>query len=187
MYDGTHVASQIPKIKDYFTELLVKENFNTVIEIGTQMGGLTYIINDIIKENNLGTVIHTFDIINRDFVVSECSKRGIKFHNMDEYTDEFKDLVVQLINEGGKTLVACDGGNKTYEFNMYSNFLKGGDIIMAHDYSYDEEYFNTYMKNKIWNWFEISYKHIEEAVIKNNLIKYDKVNFDDAAWACFSK
>ena len=26
MYDDTHVASQIPKIKDYFTELLVKEN-----------------------------------------------------------------------------------------------------------------------------------------------------------------
>jgi len=96
-------------------------------------------------------------------------------------------LVTNMISNGGKTLVLCDGGNKINEFNFYSDFIKNGDIIMAHDYSESTEFFNENINEKIWNWMEITYDDIKESVEQNNLVKYEKINFDNAVWCCFQK
>ena len=55
-YNGIHTTQQVPNIKSYFESLLKEENFDVIIEIGTSFGGLTQIIDDIIKENNLKQV-----------------------------------------------------------------------------------------------------------------------------------
>ena len=64
---------------------------------------------------------------------------------------------------------------------------KKGDVIMAHDYSESVEFFNENINEKIWNWMEITYDDIKESVVENNLVKYEKINFDHAVWCCFQK
>lgn len=187
MYQELHMTQQIPNIKHYFEILLKNEKFNTIIEIGTSLGGLTYIINDICVENKLEKKIHTFDNNHKDFVENNLISRNIQYHIMDETSEEFQNFVKNLILNGEKVLILCDGGNKISEFNTYSQYMKPNDFIMAHDYSIDKTEFEENINNKIWNWFEIEYKDIENSIVGNNLLEYDKINFKNAAWACYYK
>lgn len=187
MYKQLHMTQQVPNIKDYFEVLLKNERFNTIIEIGTSLGGLTYIINDICDENHLEKKIHTFDNSYKDFVENHLNIMNIQYHILDETSNEFQETIKDLIINGGKTLILCDGGNKVSEFNTYSKHIKIGDFIMAHDYSIDQKEFEEKIKNKIWNWFEIEFAEIKDSIFNYNLLEYDKINFKDAAWACYYK
>ena len=187
LYDGKHTTQQVNDIDKYFNELLIYENFDTIIELGTSLAGLTYIIDDILTKNNLKKNIHTFDFSYRDYVENELNKRNCRYYILDEFTLIYEDTVSNLIKNGGKTLVLCDGGNKIDEFNKYSKYLKNGDFIMAHDYAYDEKTFLFDIKDKVWNWFEISYKDINESILSNNLNEYSKINFKNAVWCCYVK
>lgn len=187
LYQGKHTTQQVHNIKNYFTFLLTEEKFDVIIEMGTSLGGLTYILDDIVKEYNLPHNIHTFDIGYRDYVETFLKERGCVYHILDEHDDIFKETIIDLLSNHGKALLLCDGGYKIEEFNRYSEFLKSGDIIMAHDYSKNSDVFNTKINNKIWNWCEITYKDIEQSVIKNNLSEYEKIDFSYAVWCCFYK
>ena len=91
-----------------------------------------------------------------------------------------------MIENSGKVLVLCDGGNKVREFNIISDFLKPGDVIMAHDYAPNRQVFENKYKNKLWNWFEIQDRDIQDAVDSNNLKDYH-TEFNDVAWVCKTK
>jgi len=186
-YNGIHTTQQVSDIKTYFNSLLKEENFDVIIELGTSLGGLTYILDDIIKENNLNHNIHTFDIGYKDYVEKQLNERGCVYHILDERDEIYKATVVNLMKTNGKVLLLCDGGNKIEEFNRYSEYLKSGDVIMAHDYCHDRDLFENEIKNKIWNWFEISFSDIENSIKDNNLSLYSKVDFKNAVWACYQK
>jgi cephalosporin hydroxylase len=186
-YLGKHTTQQVKTIKSYFELLLEQENFDVIIEIGTSFGGLTYILSDIVQEKNLKNNIHTFDIGYRDYVEKELNDRNVIYHILDERDEVFKSTVVDLLTNHGKSLLLCDGGNKVEEFNRYSPFLKNEDIIMAHDYCHNYDTFINEMKDKHWNWLEISYSDIEESIKTLNLKEYSKTDFKFAAWACFQK
>jgi hypothetical protein len=62
--------------------------------------------------------------------------------------------------------------------------LKKGDIIMAHDYSKNYEYFEQHIKNKIWNWCEITETHIQTSSQINNLVPYMEDEFASVVWVC---
>mgnify|MGYP003332882905 FL=1 len=186
-YNGIHTTQQVPNIKSYFESLLKEENFDVIIEIGTSFGGLTQIIDDIIKENNLKHNIHTFDFSHKDYVENQLKERNCFYYIMDEREDDFKNAVKNLIGTTEKVLLLCDGGNKIDEFNTYSKLLKVGDVIMAHDYAYNEQVFLDEMKDKYWNWFEINYDDIKSTVESCGLTEYNKTNFKYAAWACYQK
>ena len=187
LYQNLHTTQQVPFIKEYFEKLLIDQQFDTILEIGTSLAGLTYIIDDICKENNLKKNIVTFDISYRNYVENYLKERDIEFVVCDENDPKIKQMIIDLISEGGKTLVLCDGGNKIQEFNYFSNFLKPGDIIMAHDYCVDDETFEHKIKDKTWNWFEIKYSDIQTSVENNKLTEYDLVDFKDAVWCCYKK
>jgi cephalosporin hydroxylase len=187
MYQGIHMTQQIPNIKTYFEFLLKNEKFNTIIEIGTSSAGLTYIIDDICVENDLEKNIHTFDNSYKQYVNDNLKDRNIPFYVMDENSEECITLIKELISNGGKVLLLCDGGNKITEFNYYSQHIKVGDFIMAHDYSIDKIEFEKKINGKIWNWLEIEYENIESSIIGNNLLEYNKLDFKESAWACFYK
>lgn len=186
-YQDEHTVSQVPGVERYFEKLLINEKFNTIIEIGTQYGGLTYIISDIIKNNNLNSNLYTLDFVHYDWVEKESKIRNFNYINLDERSDEFLNTVTDLIENGEKTLVLCDGGNKIEEFNRYSKFLKQNDFIMAHDYSKNEDFFQKEINNKIWNWLEIQLSNISESVNSQNLVEYHKVDFWEVVWCCFEK
>lgn len=187
LYQGLHTTQQVENIKDFFEQLLEKENFDIIIELGTSFGGLTYIIDDIVKEKRLTHNIHTFDFSYKPYVNDYLVERGCVYYTLDEREEIYKETVVGLLKNNGKSLLLCDGGNKVQEFNRYSEFLKPGDVIMAHDYCYDLTTFEKEIKNKFWNWFEISFLDISDSVKNYNLDNYKSVDFKNAAWACFQK
>lgn len=93
-------------------KLLTEEKFKTIIELGTGNGALTSFFQQF-------ALTWTYDIKNgQDVLDDHLLQSVIKSH----------------IEQGGKTLVFCDNGNKKREFAIYSQFLKKGDHILIHDY-----------------------------------------------------
>ena len=92
--------------------------------------------------------------------------------------------VKDFIQSTGNTIVLCDGGNKIAEFNILSEFLKSGDIILAHDYAFDNATFRSEIKGKYWNWHEISESDILPCIKQYNLKSYMKETFEKAVWVC---
>lgn len=177
---------QNPKALDVFEDFFDKnQDIELVIEIGSAWGSLSMFLKDQCDKINSKFV--TYEIIknrkqqllnNRHF-----ASRNIDMRICNIFEGENMDEVKRMILNSGKTLVLCDGGNKVREFNTISNFLKAGDIIMAHDYAPNREIFNKKYKDKIWNWFEIKDADIQDAVDTNNLKNYH-IEFNDVAWVC---
>jgi hypothetical protein len=81
----------------------------------------------------------------------------------------------------------CDGGCKKCEYNAIAPLLKNKDIIMAHDYSPNLEYFEQHMRDKIWNWMEINDNDINEISKKYNLVSFQQELLLNIAWNCKQK
>jgi len=178
----------------------LKALFNTirpaqVIELGTDRGGLSLIIRDLLDEVGLHeSTVRTCDrnpdsiaIWNQD-VGSKPIGARIECRQLDFWVEEklHKDIV-EYISRPGPTIVMCDGGNKPREFCAAARYIKVGDIIMAHDYAPDHAYFATYINNKIWNWHETWDAHLMGACQQYNLRPYMAEVFRDVVWACKQK
>lgn len=178
-----------------FMELLSKTSPKRVIEIGTFHGGLTLIIKDILNSLSLdNTAIYTYDINNEHYLEDLVNQErltniNIYKHNLfsGDYLKLIDNNIQNIISDEGTTILLCDGGCKKCEFNLLSEYLKSGDIIMAHDYAPNKEYFEEHMRDKIWNWHEIQDSDIQDSIINNNLQPYMREEFLTVAWACFQK
>jgi cephalosporin hydroxylase len=164
-----------------------------VLEIGTSYGGLTLLVRDLLDEIGLTDCdFRSYDVMETNrFHLEEAIKNGAKVdfriknvfnHQYDALVevDEMKDYIQQT----GPTIILCDGGSKKNEFNILSPYLKEGDIIMAHDYSPNSEYFEEHINNKVWNWLEIQDSDIQESVEKYNLEPFMQENFQQVVWVC---
>ena len=165
---------QRPEVIDVFTSLILTNNPSTIIEIGTFAGGLTLILRDILDILKLEHCqIYTYDVSNPMWLLDQIKNNNIKNINVNvtnlfdqsylKLLDETKDAEIKsLIQSSGRTILLCDGGCKKCEFNILSQYLKPDDIIMAHDYAPNSDYFEQNMRNKIWNWHEIQDSDIIE-------------------------
>ena len=185
------MAMQHQLVEEKFTKLIVNLKPSKVLEIGTSAGGLTLMIRDILDNNGLeSTKLLSYDINDPVYLrhyVDSGSNIDIKVENV--FNHQYDNLqngseVIDFISSEGTTLVLCDGGSKKNEFRVLSDFLKIGDVIMAHDYSPNEEYFQQHVNNKIWNWLEIQDSDIEEACLKNNLTPFMQEDFNQVVWVC---
>lgn len=176
-----------------FEELLGIIKPSRILEIGTFHGGLTLMISDILNNLKLyDTVIRTYDINNQEFLKPLVKDRKIEIftENLfnDNYTnfinDEAKTNIYNFIQGLGTSMILCDGGCKKCEFNLISPLLKQHDVIMAHDYAPNQQYFDASMKHKIWDWLEIQDNDINTCVLKNNLIPFHQDLAQLAAWCC---
>ena len=95
-----------------------------------------------------------------------------------------KQDVIDFVQQDGLTIVLCDGGWKIGEFKIFSKLIKDGDYILAHDYSISKEIYESEIKDKIWNWCEITESDIQESVTENNLKFYNQDKFSQAVWVC---
>jgi len=186
---------QCPGVIEAFRILLEQEKPTQVLEIGTAHAGLTLIIRDILDEIGLvETPIHTYDISADGEPLEYDIKKGarIKFSKENLFNHLYDNLldplgpngVVEYIQRPGGSLVLCDGGCKRCEVNILSKFLKIGDVIMAHDYAPDAEYFERHIKGKIWDWHEIQDSDIQEAVDKYHLQPCLQEEFLKVVWVC---
>jgi cephalosporin hydroxylase len=160
-----------------------------ILEIGTAHGGFIMFLKTICNDLELDTDIRTYDIESRDTYPSIINY-GIDLRIENIFTEGFLDVdseVKDYISQDGTTLVLCDGGYKIGEFNVLSKYIKIGDFIMAHDYAENSEVFEEKIKNKLWNWHEISDSEINDATIENNLSIYNKDTFENVLWTCRQK
>lgn len=162
-----------------FEKLFAEENIVRVIEIGTATGGFIRAVRDLTNAE-----IITYDVIETKHKAT-LEENNISVNVQSVFEDY--DTVEEYISGKGQTLVLCDGGNKIKEFEVFSRILKSGDIIMAHDYSRDENLYQAYIKNHVWRWCEIQYKDIALSVSQNNLEPYMTDEFQEAVWTCWKK
>jgi len=180
-----HEAQQNHYAYEAFYNLLNTTQPSRILEIGTAMGGFTMFLRLICNDLNLNTDILTYDINDRGYKFLEENNVNVKIENIfyDNYS-AVKQEVIDYIQQDGTTIVLCDGGYKIGEFNILSNYIKQGDIIMAHDYASNNEYFQENINMKFWNWLEIQDSDIQESVEKNNLKPFMKEEFTQAVWVC---
>lgn len=182
------IISQHQNVSDKFKKLFSEYKPTRVLEIGTADGGLTLLIRDLLDDMGLnGTTIRTYDINEQKNLKSK--NRDIEVITKNVFNQTYSDLnnpdeIGEFIKSEGRTLVLCDGGNKKNEFRVISKFLKKGDIIMAHDYAPNLNYFNENIKNKIWNWLEIQDSDINESCLTHNLKPYMEDEFRSIVWVC---
>lgn len=186
---GNFVAQQNHNAFKRFYKFLETDRPSRILEIGTGLGGLTRFLDLCVKELKLDTKIISFD-------VNECSWHqemvddGIDVRIENIFSEDYSHIdetIVNFIQEEGLTIVLCDGGDKTSEFNCISKHLKVGDIIMAHDFAPNRQYFENYMNRKIWNWMEIQDSDIDECCEKEKLVPYMEGEFLSVAWVCKRK
>ena len=158
-----------------------------IIELGTYHGGLSVFLGLYCFMNNIKFI--TYDLepfvnnIEKVKNIFETLKIDYRVKNINEYKDE----IITEIKKEGMTLLLCDGGDKINEFNTFSQHIKINDIIMAHDYAKDLNFFNDHIKNKLWNWHEIQHSQIEKACVDNGLVDFMSDEFENAVWVCKRK
>ena len=162
-----------------FEKLFAEENIVRVLEIGTATGGFIRAVRDLTNSE-----IVTYDIKETKHKAT-LEDNNITVNVQSAFEDY--EFIEDYISRKGQVLVLCDGGDKPKEFSIFSKMLKSGDIIMAHDYSYDENLYQAYIKNHVWRWCEIQYKDIALAVSENNLEPYMTDEFQEAVWTCWKK
>jgi hypothetical protein len=166
-----------------------------IIEMGSDRCGLCLIMRDLLDEAGMvnSEVFacdfnkDTTEIFNRDIGPMEQSKR-IEYNELNFWVNgQLNPLIINHIQRPGPTILLCDGGDKPREFNAAANFLKIGDVIMAHDYAPDNGYFQAHINNKIWNWHETWDAQIASAYTRCNLKPYMAEEFRQVVWVCARK
>jgi cephalosporin hydroxylase len=175
-----------------FNELILKVRPSKVLEIGTAGGGTIAYIRDTLDKNEMSkTQVKTFDIKEHKWY-DDLRNRNIDVVIENIFSKSYRELekphlIKPFIESEGVTLVLCDGGSKINEFRLLSQFLKSGDIIMAHDYIDTKENYEMNYKNKIWNWREIGIEHVDPVCIQYELEPYMQDFFNSAVWVCRRK
>lgn len=162
-------AIQVWGVTDVFKELQEKHKFDLVFEFGTDYGGLTNALAEV-----MNVEIHTFDINATRFKNYHPSL--INFYNLNIYEnwENIKELLDTLYGAGSKVLFLCDGGDKKHEFNVVSQWLRPGDCIMVHDYFPDAHAFSEGTGR--WNWWEF------DEPVQDPTLKKTFGDFDNFVW-----
>lgn len=175
--------AQVPPTLEFLNKVIQENNFKHIIEIGTNRGGLSIWLNDFKKNDCKFT---TFDITDQYLQFSPQAE-GIDFRIGDCFSSAL-DQIKKLITQDGQILLLCDGGNKNFEFNIFSNFLKSNDVIMCHDFIDDDETYTSVQKKYNWQTApESSYESIKDSVKSNNLSPYLYDDAKNSIWGCFKK
>jgi hypothetical protein len=177
--DGLHISQPINALQELGS---VINSFDTIIEIGYYMGGLTYWF---FKNKKETAKVISYDITDGYRVKYESD---IQFITKDCFASE--NEIKDFIQSSGKTLLFCDGGYKEHEFNVFSKYLKKDDVIMLHDYYDDEqpEGYNSFAESAGWIYpYESKYSNIKKSVIENNLEKFKYEEFRKVLIGSFTK
>ena len=159
---------QNPKAFEIFIDFFDShKDLDLIIEIGSGFGGFTSFLYE--QSTKINSKFITYEI--KPGMAANIKKinENIDVRNKDVLDVLTVNEIENLINKHGKTLILCDGGSISTEFNTFSKTLKKGDIIMAHDYAPSRAVFEADFKGKIWNWLEVADKDIEKSVLDFDL------------------
>lgn len=181
-YSGIQI-SQVLGIYLLFNKDFLNQ-FENIVEIGSYNGGLSSYIFDT-KNSNAFFVSYDIDPkINS----AKNNRSDIDFRIGNCFENEYFNEIVSYIQKPGKTLMICDGGDKTKEFNEFSKYLKSGDVIILHDYKHNEDIWK--LATEYWQWpygYETQYSEIKEAIELNGLEEFNNNIFNFFVWGAFVK
>jgi hypothetical protein len=201
---------QHPNAPRAINQLLLKYNFSTIIELGTHDAGLSTLLalycylskmpascenfkEPVLYKNNthhkFPKSFYTFDNVIRDQnAINIIKALGAQFLQYDILTNEKCITTIgSLIQNNGRTLLLCDNGDKVKEFNIYSKFLKKGDIIMSHDFFENDEEFEKSKSEGRWFSCETKMQDIKKACLDNKIIRVHSDIFNECFWFCGMK
>lgn len=177
--DGV-IAAQTPKIEAEFKSII--NDFDLIVEIGFDRGALSLWL---YRNKNKDTKLVAYDI---SFGGKEIHDENIDFRQGDCFNESVINEIKTMIEESKKALILCDGGAKEREFDLYSKFLRSGDVIMLHDYAHNYADYNLICSNLGWNTAaESHFENIQNAIETNNLIPYKYDAFKAVLWGSFTK
>ena len=188
IYKST-MMMQNPSVVENTEKLLLKvKDIDTIIELGTNQGGFTTVLGEINKKVKANKIF-TYDNYDIPFYLQErFSELGIEYEKGDLITvTVLIDKIKDIIRTSGKCVVFCDNGNKIEEFKQLSSALKKGDHILCHDYALSKAHAKKAMKDKIWNWCEITKEDIQESIDEYKLEEYMQTTMIKSAWGSFVK
>lgn len=190
---GDFLAMQRPEVFDAFNSFIKKEKPSLIVEIGTAFGGLALALHRFCQNHKCKFI--TYDIYknstsskltdnNVDFRIEDIFYNGIP--SWKEYT--IREKVLEEFNSfSPPRIFLCDGGNKIAEYNAFSKIVKPNDIIMAHDFAYDDSHAHRNIKEGIWAWTEIKEQDIKFSMNHYSLEYYQMKTWEKLAWVCTRK
>ena len=174
------IAAQTPNVVSAFQSILL--DFDLIIEIGFNRGAFT---DWLFMNKHINAKLISYDTT---YEWLEVNNESIDFRLGDCFDPKIIQEIECLIKDNGKTLLLCDGGDKTKEFNLYSNFLKTGDVIMCHDYAHNIDEYYSIISSINWETApESSLESIKDSVKINNLKPYHYDMFKHVLWGSFIK
>lgn len=150
-----------------FEHYIQLNNFNLIIEIGSQKGALSLYFANMAGATEK-FLFHTYEINKHEFWYDRAEEGvGHWFEKLEAISpyissfeeDIFSDAAVQRISnlmKDHRALIFCDGGNKIREFNLFAPMIKKDDRIMVHDWPH-----------------EIAEQHIKQTLDRENIV-YDE-------------
>jgi len=182
------LACQRPEVFSTFNSFIQDENPSLILEIGTCFGGLSLSLSE--SSSLINCKFITYDIL-ENLTSIQLRNYGVDFRIENIFIEtsrqcyDFKESFLKEFNSiKGKKIILCDGGNKIGEFNAFAKILDVGDILMAHDFAYSEEFFSS---NSFWGWNEIMEKDIAESMKQFNLSYYKMNTWSKLAWCSVKK
>lgn len=178
------LTAQVPSTLNFLSKVISENNFETILEIGTNRGGLTLWLND---NKSLNSKIYSFEIFPEVPLFKNEDIDG-RLVIGDVFSEECKQLIMSLLEEKKQCLILCDGGDKIKEFNFFAKFLKKNDVIMLHDYCDNIEEYQAIQRETGWETpAESNLNSILDAVELNNLEKYNYELGKKSLWGSFIK
>lgn len=155
---------------------IMRHKPSMVIEIGTDKGGFSNLLSSFVA--HYGGEFHTMDIKSGGDTAGYPLYGNATFHQWDSFAhgDEIRALIYKY---AGPCFILCDGGNKKAEFNHFSDFMKRGDVIAAHDWidftvpNYTPDY---------WGCCETQTHDLQPAIDKHGLVDFMPEWFQFSAW-----
>lgn len=185
-----HQAQQNDAVYRTMYNLISSTQPARIVEIGTAAGGLTMFLKWCVDDLNLSTPVITYDKVT-PLGSQALSEAGVDTRVRSWHYDEPPWLptpeFIELLQEPGRVILLCDGGNKIHEFNTLAPLIKSDDIIMAHDYARDRDFFDNNIKGVVWDWLEITDNDISDISRSENLEPYMQDEFDNCVWVCKKK
>jgi hypothetical protein len=153
-----------------------------IIEIGTGPGGLSMMLHVYCAAADARFITY-------DKWPSVAENPRLRELNIDvrikDVSHEFVvNEIAREVQGEGLTILLCDGPDKALEVNTFAEYLKPGDIILAHDYAPDRELFESCIKGRLWSWCEIVDEDVAEVTQEHELEPLLEQEFLAAVWMC---
>jgi len=127
---GTRMA-QTPRAVALWEKVLSETEFSRIIEIGSYKWGMSLLFYLFCIQRKAEFFTYDIGKFTPPRVVREIGLTK-HFKMVDVFTIEKE--IGALIKKEGRSIVYCDGGNKARELQVFSQYLKQGDIIAVHDW-----------------------------------------------------